>query len=133
MPEAWGNANVVNLLRDMLVQERRPAPGQTGNPTVHFFAGLPASWIDTGQDFSITNAPTTLGTTVSARLHSISPSLIQITIDPGSKPTDLVIHIPVPIDHTIKNIHIDGKLVASSAILTLPAVSKTATIDVEMK
>ena len=133
MPEAWGNANVVNLLRDMLVQERRPAPGQTGNPAVHLFAGLPANWIGTDQDFSITNTPTTLGTTVSARLHSISSTSIQITIDPGSKPTDIVVHIPVATNYTIKSIHIDGKPAAPSAILTIPAVSKTATIDVEMK
>ena len=133
MPEAWGNANVVNLLRDILVQERRPAPGQTGNPAVHLFAGLPASWIEAGQNFSIANAPTTLGTTISARLHSISPTSIQITINPGSKPTDFVVHIPVTTNHNIKSILIDGKLVAPSTILTLPAISKTATIDVEMK
>jgi hypothetical protein len=133
MPEAWGNANVVNLLRDMLVQERRPAPGQAGNPTVHFFAGLPANWIGTGQDFSITNAPTTLGTTISARLHSISSTSIEITIDPGSKSTDLIVHIPVAANQTIKSIRVDGKPAAPSAILTIPAVSKTATIDVEMK
>jgi GH15 family glucan-1,4-alpha-glucosidase len=133
MPEAWGNANVVNLLRDMLVQERRPAPGQAGNPTVHFFAGLLANWIGTGEDFSITNAPTTLGTTVSARLHSISSTSIQITIDPGSKPTDLIVHIAVAANQTIKSIRIDGKPAAPAAILTLPAVSKTVTIDVEMK
>lgn len=133
MPEAWGNANVVNLLRDMLVQERRPAPGRSGNPAIHLFAGLPASWLSPSQDFSITNAPTTLGTTISARLHSISSTSIQIAIDPGNKPTELVVHIPVADNHTIKSIHIDGKPAASSAIFTIPAPSKTVTIDVEMK
>lgn len=133
MPEAWGNANVVNLLRDMLVQERRPVPGQPGNPTLHLFAGLPASWMTPGQDFSIANAPTTLGTTVSVKLHAASATSLQITVDTGSKPTDLVLHIPVAANQTIASVRVNGRPVAPSALLTIPAAAKLTAVDVRLK
>jgi hypothetical protein len=135
MPEAWGNANVVNLLRDMLVQERRPAPGQTGKPALHLLAGLPASWIipgRNGQEISITNAPTTLATTVSLKLHSTSSTSMHLTIDPGNKPTDLVVHIPVAVNQTVKSILVDGKPTTSSALVSIPAASRPIAIEIEL-
>ena len=50
MPEAWGNANAVDLLRDMLVQERTDAPATVDSKTtLHLLAGLPAEWIAQGR------------------------------------------------------------------------------------
>ncbi|GGA54241.1 hypothetical protein GCM10011507_01850 [Edaphobacter acidisoli] len=129
MPEAWGNANAVNLLRDMLVQERNPAPDEHGTAALHLFSGLPPSWITPGETFSITNTPTTFGTSVSASLHVISVSKMQITINPGNKPTTIAVHIPT--DKTILTIHVDGKSVTPSTIVTIPSLSKPTTIDVE--
>ena len=46
MPEAWGNANAVDLMRDMLVEERTEAPATVDSKTtLHLLAGLPAEWI----------------------------------------------------------------------------------------
>src|SRR6202034_3713361 len=59
MPEAWGNANLVLLLRDMLVNEREGK--------VHLLAGLMSDWVLVGQAVSIENAPVTTGGTVSVR------------------------------------------------------------------
>lgn len=129
MPEAWGNANAVNLLRDMLVQERAPAPGTHDTAALHLFAGLPASWITPGETFSITNTPTTFGTRVSASLHIISATAMQITINPGNKPTTIAVHIPT--DKSIRTIRVDGRSVTPSTIITIPSVSKPTTIDVE--
>ena len=129
MPEAWGNSNTVNLLRDMLVQERNPAPDEHGTAALHLFSGLPPSWIAPGETFSITNTPTTFGTTVSASLHVVSASKMQITINPGNKPATIAVHIPT--DKKIHSIRIEGKAVTPSSIVTIPSISKPTTIDVE--
>ena len=67
MPEAWGNANAVDLLRDMLVQERTDAPATVDSKTtLHLLAGLPAEWMaKVGDVASVERTPTTLGTVVS--------------------------------------------------------------------
>jgi hypothetical protein len=132
MPEAWGNANVVNLLRDMLIQERSPAPGHAGKPTLDLLAGLPASWIVPGQDISVINAPTTLATTVSLKLHPLSSTSMHLTVDPGNKPTNLVIHIPIALNQTVKSILIDGKQTASSTLISIPAASRPIAIEINL-
>lgn len=129
MPEAWGNANAVNLLRDMLVEERQPAPNEPGTAALHLFAGLPADWISPGETFSIAHTPTTFGTVVSAGLHVISTSAMQITFDPGDKPTTIAVHIPT--DKKIRAVRVDGKAVTPSSVVTISSVSKPTTLDVE--
>jgi hypothetical protein len=122
MPEAWGNANVVNLLRDMLVQERRPAPGQPGKPTLHLLAGLPYTWLtphaqtDPAKDIMVENALTSLGAKVSLRLHAFTEGSMQLKFDSGGKPIDIVVHLPIGRFQTVKSVTIDGNPVSPSAI-----------------
>jgi hypothetical protein len=132
MPEAWGSANAVNLLRDMLVQERYPAPGEAGEATLHLLAGLPADWIVPGQDIWVSNTPTTLGTTVSVRVHPVGGSGMEITADVGNRPSDLVVHIPVNSVREIKMVRVDGKLMPSSLLVSIPRVTGQVTVEVEL-
>ncbi len=58
---------------------------------------------------------------------------IQIIADPGSKPTDLVLHVPVAANQTVASVRVNGKLVTPAAILTIPAAARLTTVDVELK
>jgi hypothetical protein len=116
----------------MLVQERYPAPEETGEPTLHLLAGLPADWIIPGQDIWVSNTPTTLGTTVSVRVHPVDGSRIEITADEGNRPSDLVVHIPVNSVQEIKAVRVDGKLMPSSLLLSIPRVTGKVTVEVEL-
>jgi hypothetical protein len=121
MPEAWGNANAVDLLRDMLVQERTDAPvTDASKTTLHLLAGLPAEWIaKMGETASVEHTPTTLGTVVSLKLtRGISPNKMQLQFDPGARETDVVIHVPIPEHYAFVSAKIDGKEIPVTAIST---------------
>jgi hypothetical protein len=109
MPEAWGNANAVDLLRDMLVEERNPDGSNFGAGSLHLFAGLPASWLVVGQEFSVTNTPTTLGNTASVTLSYPDSKHLQVSVELKGLPSDVVVHLPVPVGRTIAQSTIDGK------------------------
>jgi len=132
MPEAWGSANAVNLLRDLLVQERYPAPGETGEPTLDLLAGLPPDWVIPGQDIWVSNTPTTLGTTVSILVHPLTENRIEITADAGDQPSDLVVHVPVNRVQEIRAVRVDGKSMPSSLLLSIPHVTGKTTVEVEL-
>ena len=61
MPEAWGNANLVLLVRDMLLRE--------DGDTLRLLTGIPARWIGAGEEMGVQSAPTTFGAPVSLRLR----------------------------------------------------------------
>jgi hypothetical protein len=88
MPEAWANANLVLLLRDMLVNEREGK--------LHLLAGLPASWVPEGKTLSLDDAPVTTGGTVSLRVEHVNAKLWRVTVDPHGVARDFVLHFPAP-------------------------------------
>jgi hypothetical protein len=96
MPEAWGNANLVNLVRDMLLLE--------DGGTLQVLPGIPAGWIAVGQEISLRNAPTVLGGTVSLRLAYPQAGRMTLELDGLSRAVDVVARFPVP-----------GALVAATA------------------
>lgn len=132
MPEAWANANVVNLLRDMLLQERNRKGNANGYDTLHLLAGLPADWITPGQDFSLENAPTTLGTKISMALHAVSAEKLELKFDPGSKTADIVIHVPLTRGQKVTAVRIDGKTIPPSSLIALAEVSKPLIAEIEL-
>ncbi len=139
-PEAWANANLVDLLRDMLVQERSdPA---TGEMTLHLLAGLPASWLLPGQEVSIQNAPTTLGTTVSLTLRVTRAGTMQLTFVPGKETIKTaVFHLPLAPGESIHKLDIAGRqpsdfrpedtAESSASTVVLHNISTPITIDFE--
>lgn len=118
MPEAWGNANVVDLLRDMLVQERTEAPTTVeSKTTLHLLAGLPAEWIGkVGEVVSAERTPTTLGTVVSLKLTRISATTFRLELDPGLRATETYVHVPLVEGSQIAEAKMDGRAIPTSAI-----------------
>ena len=120
MPEAWGNANAVDLLRDMLVQERTEAPAVIGSKTtLHLLSGLPASLLaTTGDVASVERTPTTLGTAVSVKASRIGANVIRVEFDPGTRPVQTFLHVPQPRGAKITAATMSAKPLPMSAVTT---------------
>ena len=118
MPEAWGSANAVDLLRDMLVQERTDAPATVANKTtLHLLAGLPAEWIaKVGDVASVDRTPTTLGTVVSVKATRISPTVLRVEVDPGTRAADTFVHVPLAEGTRLVEAKMDAKAIPMSAV-----------------
>ena len=86
MPEAWGNANAVLILRDMLLNER--------DGKLHLLPGLLADWVPIGKSLSLADAPVTTGGTVSLKVEHTSASVWRITFDPHGRTREVVLHPP---------------------------------------
>jgi hypothetical protein len=129
MPEAWGNANAVDLLRDMLVQERTEAPATTGSKTtLHLLAGLPAEWIPKPGDVaSVERTPTTLGTLVSVKLTRESATTLRVEFDPGARATETFVHVPLSEGAKLTGAKMDEKPLPAGAI-TMSASGQQAIV-----
>ncbi len=120
MPEAWGNANAVNLLRDMLVQERSDPPSPQGTKsTLHLLAGVPAEWIaKPGDTVSAERTPTTLGTAVSVKMTRTSATELRVEFDPGTGGVAMntFVHVPLVTGAKLSEVKMDGKPIPASAV-----------------
>ncbi|MHB8888876.1 MAG: hypothetical protein ACYC46_08685, partial [Acidobacteriaceae bacterium] len=123
MPEAWANANYVDLLRDMLLLER--------DGKLDLLAGLPAEWILPGQQIRVSNAPTTLGGTVSFVLKFSDAHHMQLSLE-TSKAMEVSLRIPVSDDHKVTAIHLDGKPVPASSLLQFRNVH-TSQVEIDLQ
>ena len=77
MPHSWAAAELVSLLRDLVVSE------QDGVLLVN--SGTPDSWLDPGKHIVLKNAPTEYG--------PVSVSLSRAPATPGAGPPDLTIQL----------------------------------------
>lgn len=125
MPEAWANANLVLLLRDMLVNER--------DGKLHLLAGLPESWVPEGKTVTLGNAPVTTGGSVSLRVEHINSKLWRIAVDPHGMSREFVIHLPVDDASRISRVRIDGMSAAVAAELPLLTAGKPSVVEVELR
>jgi hypothetical protein len=121
MPEAWANANLVLLLRDMLVNER--------DGKLHLLPGLLASWVPEGKTLILDNAPVTTGGTVSLRVEHVTAPLWRVTIDPHGVERDFVLHFPF---EPAALVRIDGKSTTASSELSLN-LDKPRTVELELE
>jgi hypothetical protein len=124
MPEAWANANLVNLVRDMLLYRRDRA--------LYVLAGIPADWIAPGENIGIRNAPVTFGGKVSFRLTFPRPGRMILTFTPPEKPVDLRARFPIGESYSIKAAAVNGKPVKtfSKSQVFLPQIAMPVTIEV---
>ena len=118
MPEAWGSANAVDLMRDMLVQERTDAPATVASKTaLHLLAGLPAEWMaKVGDVASVERTPTTLGSVVSVKAARISPAVLRVEVDPGARGAETFVHVPLAEGTRLVSGTADGKAIPMSAV-----------------
>lgn len=124
MPEAWANANLVLLLRDMLVNERAGK--------VHLLAGLPEIWVPAGQSLVVQNAPLETGGEMGIRVEHVSAKLWRITVEPHGAKTDFVVHLPVAIS-AVRSLRIDGEPATMADAVPITATEKQSIVDVELQ
>ncbi len=123
MPEAWANANLVLLLRDMLLNER--------DGKLHLLPGLLASWVPEGKSLTLDNAPVTTGGGVGVHVDHVSPRLWRISVDPHGTSRDFVLHLPVD-SSAVSSIRVDGHSVIIASAIPFTA-SKPKSIEVELR
>jgi len=119
MPEAWANANLVLLLRDMLLNER--------DGKLHLLPGLLASWVPEGKTLTLENAPVTTGGIVSLRVEHVSAKLWRVTIDPRGVARDFVLHFPFEPGALVR---VDGKPAIPSSQIGF-SLDKLRTVELE--
>jgi hypothetical protein len=122
-PEAWANANLVLLLRDMLVREH--------NNKLYLLSGLAADWVPVGKTLTLDNAPVTTGSTVSLRVEHANAKLWRIAVDPHGASRDFVLHLPIDAAQTA-SIRIAGKETPAASELPFSA-AKPSTIEVTLQ
>ncbi len=101
MPEAWGPANLILLLRDMLFYE--------DGDSLQVLKGIPADWIAPGESMAIEDAPTTLGGKVSLRLDFKQPGLMQVRLDATVPVPKAVVRFPIPAGTSLRSITVNGR------------------------
>lgn len=123
MPEAWANANLVALVRDMLLRE------EVDN--LFLLSGIPAEWIQPGEHISIASAPTTLGGDISYRLDYVAQDQMKLHLKFAGRTTVLQIRFPLAAGKTLHTVIVNGQPVQSfkGNTLTLKDYSGTAEIQ----
>jgi hypothetical protein len=104
MPEAWGPANLILLVRDMLFYE--------DGDSLHVMAGIPADWIAPGEKLSISSAPTTLGGRVSFDLDYPDPGKMLLKFDSTANVPKTAIRFPIPSGAKLRSVTVNGKAVS---------------------
>ena len=101
MPEAWANANLVNLIRDMLLRE--------DNGKLILLSGIPAKWVDPGEAITVSNAPTSFGTAVSFHLTYPNQHKMILEVSSSKRPVDIVVHFPLDSKRRVTGIFVNGR------------------------
>jgi hypothetical protein len=125
MPEAWGNANMVNLVRDMLLIEN--------NGALHILSGIPASWIEMGQEIGVENATTTLGGKLGFHLRYPGPGKMVLNFTPPASGVDLVARFPIDSGQKIVSARVDGRAVSGFSRDTLTVKHAHAPVRIEVE
>ena len=125
MPEAWANANLVNLVRDMLLLEQDGALGILG--------GIPADWIGVGDEISVRDAPTLLGGPVSYRLSYPATGKMVLELDAPKEAVDVIVRFPLPGTRAIRSLQIDGRTDARPAgsVVKLQKVHAATRVEIQ--
>ena len=125
MPEAWANANLVLLLRDMLLNER--------GGKLHLLAGLEESWVPESKSVVVENAPVTTGGTLSLRVEHVDAMHWRINVDPRGQSRAFVVHLPVEDLARVSAVRVDGTLEATAAEIQIKAEGKPSVVEVEVR
>ncbi|MGA7339981.1 MAG: hypothetical protein WBE72_18250 [Terracidiphilus sp.] len=125
MPEAWGPANLILLLRDMLFYE--------DGDSLRVLAGIPAEWIRPGERIAITSAPTTLGGRVSLRLDYTQAGKMHLSFDSTVAAPQAIVRFPLAAGTKLRSVSVNGSPVTGfdGDSVTLKNFTGHAEIEVE--
>jgi hypothetical protein len=101
MPEAWGPANLILLVRDMLFYEDLDS--------LHLLAGIPAGWIQPGEHIAISSAPTTLGGKVSFRLDYPQSGKMTLHLDSTALVPEALVRFPLAEGVSLRSVTVNGQ------------------------
>ncbi len=128
MPEAWANANLVNLVRDMLIRREKNS--------LDLLSGIPADWISVGESIHVKNAPTTLARgLVSFRLLYLKQGEMILTLTPSQGSLNVSARFPIPRGQGIESAWVNGRAVTAThrSTVNLTGVRGPTTIEVEFE
>jgi hypothetical protein len=123
MPEAWGPANFILLLRDMLFYEDRDS--------LHLLAGIPAAWIQPGEYIAISSAPTTLGGKVSFRLDYTQSGRMHLHLDSTVLIPEAIVHFPLAAGVSLRSVTFNGHPVTMRSGNSVSITNLAGPVDIE--
>jgi hypothetical protein len=127
MPEGWAHANLVILLRIMLLRE--------DHGTLHLLSGIPASWIRAGGKIRVQDAPTMLGGKMSYTLSYSEAGKMILDLKPPAGSPEVVVHFPLPQGRRITVGRVNGQAVStvSGSTMTLTITGKPIHVEIEFE
>ena len=123
MPEAWGPANYILLLRDMLFYE-------DGN-SLHILAGIPAQWIHPGEKIAVSSAPTTLGGRVWLTLDYPRAGRMHLHLESSANMQEAVIRFPLAGGVRLRAVTANGQPLTGFAGDSILLKNLTGPMDVD--
>ncbi len=124
MPEAWANANLVLLVRDMLLREE--------DDRLFLLSGIPVDWIKPGEHIAVTSAPTTLGGNVSFRLEYSSQNQMKLHLESQGKSSSVKVRFPLAEGKRLKSASVNGEPVQSFTGNTLALKDFSGAADIQI-
>ncbi len=123
MPEAWGAANLILLLRDMLIYE--------DHDSIHLLAGIPSDWIQPGEHIAIASAPTTLGGKISFKLDYPQQGRMRLHLDPTIQVPEAIIRFPLAAGVSLRSVTLNGQPEAIQNANSVSLENLTGPVDLE--
>ncbi|HVU48670.1 MAG TPA: hypothetical protein VHD85_21260 [Terracidiphilus sp.] len=123
MPEAWGPANLILLLRDMLFYE--------DGGSLHILSGIPSDWIHPGEKLAISSAPTTLGGKVSLALDYPQAGRMRLHIAPSVNVPEAIVRFPLTAGATLRSVTANGQPVTGFTGDSVTLKNITGPVDLE--
>jgi len=127
MPEGWAHANLVILVRNMLLREE--------GKSLHLLWGIPPDWIRVGESISVQGAPTMLGGKVSYTLRYPVAGKMVLDLTPPAGSTEVVVHFPLNQGQEVTAARVNGQPVstASGSTLTLTKIVGRVRVDIAIE
>jgi hypothetical protein len=125
MPEAWGPANYILLLRDMLFYE--------DGDSLHLLAGIPADWIGPGEHIAIASAPTTLGGSVTMRLDYPQAGTMHLHLDSTAPVPEAVVRFPLAAGVNLRSVRVNGNPATGFSGDSVTLKNLSGPTDIEVK
>ncbi len=123
MPEAWGPANLILLVRDMLFYE--------DGDSLHVLAGIPANWIRPGEKIAIASAPTTLGGKVSLRLDYTQADTMHLHLESTATVPEAIVRFPLPDGARLRSVTANGQSISDFSGNTVTLKNLAGPVDLD--